>query len=573
MGQNRFKVKGARGRSGLVTAGSVALQALDAPETRDGGSDPSEWIENEEVVQPDVADVTTEDPPVADAQRDGRDCEDNLEDGVAGAEGDHEVDALEDEIGRTVVRQRDEAAENEPEFSPLEGTLPPATTFPLDALGPLLLPFAQALQELTGAPIGMCATALLAFVNVVVQGLADIRFIGSRKPISEYFVVIGSSGERKSSLFSWLGRPLDRFERMMEAEIRQAMEACDGEDEEEKKVDPLLPDILFSEATTPALYHVLPRCLGRLGMFVTEAGIFIGGHGMKRDNHLALLAQLSSLYDAEPVKIYRRGDGKINVRCKRFNMLLMGQWSVVRGFFSDPMNRTQGFMSRVLVCYPESLIGSRPLVMRPVESEAKMREYDQWMMDLLSRPLPLEEGSRNDLLPPALKMTADAEEHFAAFYNEIERLMGSFGPDSEKVSLINKNAQTALRLGATLQVAENPDSRELDGEHVARGVALARYFLSESLRLCSTPVVSEHVEAAKTLLDALKDKRRCEFSLSWCYSQGPHSLRTKKALKPVLDFLVDCGWLVIVALPKRPGVAKARKVYRLTTRARRELGL
>ena len=495
--------------------------------------------------------------------------------GVEIACDDPEVVAIMQASKQTVERQRDEAADNQPEFSPLEGTLGEPAAFPLEALGTILLPFAWALQKVTGTPIDMCATSLLAFVNVVVQGLANILFIGSSKPISLYFIVVGSSGERKSSIFDWLRKPIDRFEQMMDAELaaeraRKKMEKAKAGDDED---EPLLPDILFSEATTAALYYNLTNCLGRLGMFVDEAGIVLGGHGMQPDNHLALISQWSTLFDAMPVKLYRKADGRINVRGKRFSMLLMGPWPVIRDFFTSALHRHQGLISRIFVSYPRSMIGNRALNMRPSEAIATMQEYDRWMTDLLNRPLPVKDGSRNELDPPALAMTEEAEQRFGVYYDEVEQRMGEFGPDSEKLDLVNKYPQLALRVAATLQVAENPEAIKLDGEHVGRGIEIARYYMSEALRLCMSPAVSEHLGPAKTLVEALKEKDVREFTATWWYNNGPRSLRTKQALMPAINLLIENGWLVATKMPKKQGVAKHKTVYRITAAALRELGM
>jgi hypothetical protein len=308
-------------------------------------------------------------------------------------------------------------------------------------------------------------------------------------------------------------------------------------------------------------------------MFSSEAGAFIGGHGMKTDNQMATLAQYSNLHDAEPVKIFRRGDGDIRVVDKRLNLLLFGQWPVVRDFFSNSLNRGQGFLSRLLICYPKSLIGSRPLVMDASDAIAVMDQYSAWMLDLLNLPLPLKEGTLNELDPPALELSSNAIPLFKGFYEEVEQLMGKLGPDNAKLNLVNKFAQMALRLAATMQVAENPAARTLDAEHVERGIKLARYFMDEAQRLSSTAPAAENLEAAKMLLDFLRERRLVEVNLTWLGKNGPHSLRAKRAYKPVIDFLVDYGWMVTVTLPKTLGVAKAKTVFRLTTAALRELGM
>lgn len=576
MGQNQFKVKGARGRSGLVTAGSVALQALDAPETRDGGGDPSEWIEDEEVVRPDVADGTTEDPPVADAQRDGRGCEDDPEDGIVGDDGGHEVDAIANEIDRTAAAQREEASEGEPEFSPLECRPAPETPVPEKAFGERIVRWAKAGSKLSRTPLSQCLVTVLGFVNLAVMGQVDVMFAGGTIPTNLYILLVARSGSGKSKLYRRLMRPLWRLQDALKREYDRLKAELMADEETRQEVDKLiLPHVVFSETTTAALHYFLNRCRGAIGCFNDEIITLLGGHSMRRENRDETIGYFSNLNDAMPITIFRKAEGAIEVSKKRLGILLMGQWKVIHAFITDPMNRQQGVVSRFLMCYPTSLVGTRKYLMSAeiVDADQDLEEYDAFMDRALNRPLPIAEGTTNDLEPRVMKMTGEAEACIAAYDAEIEALMAELGPDSEKIDLVNKSAQMAVRIGATLQRVDELDSPNLEAKYIRGGIQIARYFAKEAIRMDTPPAEDALVEAAKTLVKALKQKNRIEFDATWCYSNGPHSLRTKKALKPVLDFLVDCGWLVIVALPKRPGVAKARKVYRLTTRARRELGL
>lgn len=114
------------------------------------------------------------------------------------------------DIDGTVARQRRDAAENEPEFFPLEVKLPPATPIPREAFG-RLEEWAQAVSTLSRAPIEMCLVLTLAIVNMALQGLTDINFFGRHIPINLYFIVIGPSGSGKSSAYEELIKPFDHL--------------------------------------------------------------------------------------------------------------------------------------------------------------------------------------------------------------------------------------------------------------------------------------------------------------------------------------------------------------------------
>ena len=73
--------------------------------------------------------------------------------------------------------------------------------------------------------------------------------------------------------------------------------------------------------------------------------------------------------------------------------------------------------------------------------------------------------------------------------------------------------------------------------------------------MCTSPQARQNLEGARTLLEALKEKKFREFDLSWAYSRGPHCLRDKRELMPVLNLLTDYGWLKVFEI-KRTGAAR-----------------
>ena len=88
------------------------------------------------------------------------------------------------------------AAEKRPLFRPL----PPAPEFPARALGPLR-DVAEAIQMLTQAPLAICGNSVLAAAVLAVQAQRDVELPGGgRKPLTELFVSVADSGERKTSV-------------------------------------------------------------------------------------------------------------------------------------------------------------------------------------------------------------------------------------------------------------------------------------------------------------------------------------------------------------------------------------
>lgn len=84
---------------------------------------------------------------------------------------------------------------------PLMRELPPADPFPVAALGSVLGPPARAIHDRVQAPLAICGQSVLAAATLAVQGHADVSLPiggGHAKPVSNYFVTVAASGERKT---------------------------------------------------------------------------------------------------------------------------------------------------------------------------------------------------------------------------------------------------------------------------------------------------------------------------------------------------------------------------------------
>ena len=92
-----------------------------------------------------------------------------------------------------------------------------------------------------------------------------------------------------------------------------------------------------------------------LGLFTAEGGQFVGGHGMSPEHRLKTAATLSSVWDGQPIKRVRAGDGVTILLGRRLAMHMMVQPDAAAVFFSDPLLRDQGLLSRVLLSAPDSM--------------------------------------------------------------------------------------------------------------------------------------------------------------------------------------------------------------------------
>ncbi len=118
-------------------------------------------------------------------------------------------------------------------------------------------------------------------------------------------------------------------------------------------------DRIMSEPTFEGLTKLFAIGQPSLGLFSDEGGQFLGGHAMNSDNRQKTLAALNDIWQGNPIRRTRAGDGHATLYGRRLAVHLMVQPTVARGFMADPLAADTGFLSRFLMCEPPSAIGTR----------------------------------------------------------------------------------------------------------------------------------------------------------------------------------------------------------------------
>ncbi len=83
---------------------------------------------------------------------------------------------------------------------------------------------------------------------------------------------------------------------------------------------PLTPMLTCPEPTFEGLTRLLAGGQPSMGIFSGEGGQFLGGHGMNQDNRLKTAAAMSGLWDGEPIRRVRQGDGSMVLPGRRVSI-------------------------------------------------------------------------------------------------------------------------------------------------------------------------------------------------------------------------------------------------------------
>lgn len=463
---------------------------------------------------------------------------------------------------------------NEPP-RPLRKKAPPAEPFPIGALGGILGNAALAIHDKIQAPLAICAQSVLAAATLAVQPRRDVMLpIGQKRPLGNYWLSIAGSGERKTSADNEAIAPVEAREAELQAQYDVDCGAWknkqDAWDQKRRNIlinkkdhktpesmsaalnalgpapaAPLMPMMVCPEPTYEGLCRLYMHGLPSVGLFSSEGGQFIGGHGMSEDNKLKTCTAICGLWDGKPIKRVRAGDGAIMLRGRRLSMHLMVQPGVASTLLSDAVLLDQGLLSRFLITAPETTAGTRFHKELKPETALHLQCYHQRMLDILRKPMPLAEGKNNELEPTLISLSPSAAKAFYGFSDQVEGMIKPGGSMEPIISLANKLPEHAVRLAAVIALVEDLEATEINPLHLSAGISLAEYYAGEAMRMLGEAFIPPDMKLAERLLAWLHHSWKQDVvSLPDIYQRSLNAIGDKKTAKRMVGILEDHGWLV-----------------------------
>lgn len=471
--------------------------------------------------------------------------------------------------------------------------IPPGEPYPVAALGPL----AEAVDAVRGktlAPVAIPAASALAVVSLAVQGHVDVDTLAGARPVSLYLLTIAQSGERKSSCDAPLMAGLLDFEKA-EAKARRVDNAAwqnahalwkgerdrilaearkgTGEKRTAAEADlralgcepaaPPSPDRTVTEPTFEGLTRKFAEGMPTLGIFSDEGGQFLGGFAMASENKQKTLAALNDLWQGNPIRRTRAGEGSLTLFGRRLAVHLMVQPGVAHAFMSDPTAADTGFLPRFLICEPPSTIGTR-LQSAVRYDPAALADFETRLQEILDTPLPMD-AETCELVPRVIPLSREARAQLVAFADRVEKEQGPGGAYAYVTGYASKAAEHAARIAGVLTAWRDLHASAVTGDTMVDAITLARFYLGEATRLADAATVSLDIDRAEKLRRWLLESwPHDEVMPSEVLQRAPiRALRESPAARVSLSMLVKHGWLV--ELPEGAVVrGKARKVaYRI----------
>jgi hypothetical protein len=417
----------------------------------------------------------------------------------------------------------------------------------------------------------------LIVASVATQAHADVESLFGSVPLSCFALTVAQSGERKSACDHLASTAIERVDlergRAYRREIR-AFEAArmayqqgkrrksksdfDVIDDEGADPDsdlppepPLYPATLINDPTLEGLTRQLEIGVPSVAVMTDEGGQFFGGHSMKKENSLKTAAGFSKLWDGGTITKSRASAEPIQLSGKRVSLNLMIQPGIAQSVVGDPVMKDQGLLSRLLVAWPESRIGSRAIrrgeARAAAEAEAKssLAKFDERIFELLTADLPIHPNTRADLQPRILKLSEQAREQLEEFYNRVEEASGEGQIYEYMRGFAAKAPEMAARIAGIQTIFEDEGAPRVSAAAMSDGIGMMEWYLSEMLRITDTGRPNEELRSAEELRVWIVKKWREDFIDKRTMTRnGPGHLRDGETLSRSIKILEDHGWPV-----------------------------
>jgi hypothetical protein len=459
---------------------------------------------------------------------------------------------------------------------PLLNPLPPAAAYPVEALGPILGPAAEAIAEIVQVPLSLAGNSVLAAAALAAQPIANVQTQGGDRPLSLYVLTVAESGARKSTADGIAMQPAKDHQRTLErrfdegrAEYAAAREAHklrekvarekagDSADllqpallklAKEAPREPRKPFVIVRDPTIEGIARSLRDGQYSQGLFNDEGGTVIGGYSLSDESRMRTLAGLNDLWGGAPLnRVRATNDENGTLYGRRVSLHLMAQPGVASTLFAEAIFRDTGFLARCLIAAPESLAGTR------LHDEGRAFAFDPFAdprlahyRDALAALFAMEPITDDDVggLMPRMLRADESAAMLVAEYNRVETAQRDGGEYSLDRAFASKAVEHACRIAGVLTLVREPMLHSIPRAAMAGAIRLVRFYLSEQIRLSAASTVDESLKRAQQLLDWIAAKRLTRFTRRDVMRNAKRVFRSAPELSKALDQLVRFGWIV-----------------------------
>lgn len=215
------------------------------------------------------------------------------------------------------------------------------------------------------------------------------------------------------------------------------------------------------------------------------------------------------------------------------------------------MMKDQGLLSRVLIAWPDSNIGSRQITRDPsriaaeTKAKAKLLKFDERITELLNVKLPIHPETRADLDPHRLQLSDRARAKLEDFYNRVEHASNKGEAFEYITGFAAKAPEMAVRIAGVQTLYADEFATEITEGMMSNGISMMEWYLTEMLRVSDTGRPNQELCASEDLRLWLVNRWAEEFiDKRTMMKNGPGHLRDGNTLDICIKKLIEYGWLV-----------------------------
>lgn len=421
------------------------------------------------------------------------------------------------------------------------------------------------------APFPLVFASAMGVVSLVCQSRIDVRRPnGLVSPCSLYFISVGDSGERKTTLDNRFKRRVIDFQveqavianqktvewdaqrLTWEAQRDTLLSTVKKETKKGNRVDevrqmlaahiaakPVRPrafKLLYDDATPEAIKHGMFENLPTAGILSDEAGGILNGRAM------ADLVMFNSLWGGESLRVDRRGSESFTVASPRLTLSLMVQPKPLLKLVNrdDEAARGLGLFSRCLMAYPSSTQGTR-LEEDRTPSWEHLPVFHDRLGEILSQISANDFGENRTIL----ELSPDARSRWFAEHNavEIDLAPGNFLADVKDFA--SKYCENVVRMAALFHFFEKRTG-EISLQTLEQAIEICGWYMHEFKRLFAdggalSPDDADANQLQWWLMNYMGRRNLNYMPKVEVQRFGPHGMRKAKRINPALERLASQG--------------------------------
>lgn len=447
----------------------------------------------------------------------------------------------------------------------------PLPAFPLDGFPADLRDMCEAVAASSQVPVELPAGLALA-VAATCGAKGCLVAVGDThvEPVNLYCVTLMDTGERKSTVFAEMRKPIDLIEaEIAEARHAEIAEAVSlrktreariaemrrkagrarspelGKHEREIRemeatlpVVPAQPQLSCGDVTPEHLAQLLARQGGRIAQFDPECGSLINMlNGQYSKDGASTCDIYLKAYSGDPIRVGRVSRDTVDLDSPALTLAITGQPAHIRQIKNIDMLRDRGLLGRILWLMPPSRVGTRTY------TAAKI---DEWVRAAYrQRVRAIYRGVVN---PPIMfAIGGEALACWSSYHDRTERELAPGGTLYDMRDWAVRRAGHAARIAGVLHLMAGWEGGAISPETVSSAVAMVEAFTQHARR------VYRHIDSSpKTLLGAIvawiREQGQPMFSSNDLYKalrswRAAGVLKSNADLRPSLDELARRNYI------------------------------